>query len=522
MRVKEPIILIGSNKNRLLPRFVTFSDSQFSSLFSRNTTLQTYSFKHQLFLMNDPLDFEVEDDLLKFPPIKNKRKKVIGLDDLLKDHYREQDKLLEKQKRQTKAKKKAKKNKSSYDDGDSKEAKLTRLVEKCHNQLKAFGEDQEIPPWGVKVFGDQKAFPPLDFPDFGSCNLLQSFLNNKLNSIVELTSDKGDIFLEGLLANGWLPKLAFLCGHVEKPVAIWAFNMMLYSSKEELQNSSCDFWCAILSFKEVDQLTVKIDWFPEYTDLRSALDIYGFLFKFSSSADPTSSDSDIGGPPQNIRAWIRFVSACCLIRSQKTIFSNAEAEEIVEIIICLFLDRQFQGLLVLLNDCMQAIVNYFTDQEWCSSCENIAKFIACRVSKDLNCVQAVECVSEVNSRCKQLKRAIAFQTLLSCFDGVNSGEEVLRSLAAINFKDKSCDFFKMYIHLVLTENWVLSNSLIGDNSAIYEMFCLFIRHCSSLISVTDLRSYASKVRHRASYLLHFSINNLVASAIEVVFACRLA
>lgn len=34
----------------------------------------------------------------------------------------------------------------------------------------------------------------------------------------------GDIFLEGLLVNGWLSKLAFLCGHVEKPVAIWAFN----------------------------------------------------------------------------------------------------------------------------------------------------------------------------------------------------------------------------------------------------------------------------------------------------------
>lgn len=37
----------------------------------------------------------------------------------------------------------------------------------------------------------QKAFPPLDSPDLGSCNLLQSFLNNKLNSMVELTADKG-------------------------------------------------------------------------------------------------------------------------------------------------------------------------------------------------------------------------------------------------------------------------------------------------------------------------------------------
>ena len=115
---------------------------------------------------------------------------------------------------------------------------------------------------------------------------------------------------------------------------------------------------------------------------------------------------------------------------------------------------------------------------------------------------------------------------------VKSGEEILRSLAEINFKDKRCDFYNMYIHLVLTENWVLSNSLIEDNPVIYEMFCLYLQNCSTLISATNLRSYASKVketaflfltliwlqsdflyrnnfvlqvRHRASYLLHFSI-----------------
>ncbi|PNY11048.1 hypothetical protein L195_g007647, partial [Trifolium pratense] len=430
-------------------------------------------------------------------------KKAIGLDDLLDDHYKEQDKLLKKNNK--KAKKKAKE-KKKYEAEDVKEAYLTRIVEKCHNQLKSFGEESEIPVWGVKVFGDQKPFPPLDFPDLGSCNFIQSFLNNKLNSVVELAADKGDSFLEGLLVNGWLSKLAFLSCQVEKPVAIWAFNTMLYSSKEELQNSSSDFWCGILSSgKEVDQFSVKIDWFPEYKDLRSALDTYGFLFKFSSSAGHESSDSDSGVPPQNIRAWITFVTSCCLIRNKKAIFSTVEAEEIVEIIICLFLDRQFQGLLVLLNDCMKAIVNYFTDQEWRSSCENIAKFIACRVSEDLNCIQIVECVSEASSRCTQLRSVIAYQSLLSFFDGANNGEEILKSLDAINFKDKNCDFFKMYIHLVLTENWVLSNSFVEDNQEIYEMFCSFLKHCSTLISATDLRTYASKVRHKASYLLHFSV-----------------
>ncbi|XP_057456079.1 uncharacterized protein LOC130747226 isoform X2 [Lotus japonicus] len=457
--------------------------------------------------MDDPLDFEVEDELLKPLPINKKRKKAIGLDDLLQDHYNEQDKLLEKQVKQAK-KGKTKKVKSSYDDEDRQEALVTRLVEKCHNQLQAFGDEPEIPVWGVTVFGEKKAFPPLDFPDLGSCNIFQSFLNNKLNSVVELAADKGDIFFEGLLVNGWLSRLAFLCGHIEKPVAIWAFNTMLYSSKVELLNSSCDFWCAILSSgKEVDQFPVKIDWFPQFTDLRRALDIYGFLFKFSSSAEDIILDSEMGGPPQNIRAWIRFVTACCLIRTKRAIFSTVEAEEIVEIIICLLLDRQFQGLLVLLNDCMQAIVNYFTDQEWHSSCENIAKFIACRVSKDLNCIQAVECISEASSRCKQLRCAVAYQSLLSCFDEANCGEEVLESLTMINFKAKSCDFFKMYIHLVLTENWVLSTSLVGDNPVIDERFCQFLKHCSSLISATDLRSYAAKVRHRAAYLLHISILN---------------
>ena len=42
----------------------------------------------------------------------------------------------------------------------------------------------------------QKPFPPLDFPDLGSCNFIQSFLNNRLNSVVELAADKGcyDVF----------------------------------------------------------------------------------------------------------------------------------------------------------------------------------------------------------------------------------------------------------------------------------------------------------------------------------------
>ncbi|KAI4322322.1 hypothetical protein L6164_022027 [Bauhinia variegata] len=455
--------------------------------------------------MDGRLDFEIEDELIKVPEVNKKRKKVIGLDELLTDFYKEQSERVEKE---AKRKKERKKKSYEYDDFDRKEAALTRLVEKCHDQMKTLGDDEEFSVWGMQLFGSQKEFPPLHFPELDSCNLLRSFMDNKLNCMVELTADKGDIFLEGLLTNGWLSKLVFLCGHIEKSVSIWVFNTMLYSSKEELQTSACNLWRVILSSrKEADQFAVKIDWFPEYMHLRRALKIYGFLFNFSPTSAPMKIDSSCGGPPQNIRAWIKFVTACCRIRSKISIFSAVEAEEIAQVIICLFLDRLFEGLLVLLDDCMQAVISYFTDQEWSSSCENIAKYIACRVSKDFNCIQAAECISKVNSRSKQLRSEVAYQSLLLCFDGVTNGEEILRSVIAINVKDKKCDLFKMYIYLILTENWLLSDdSTLEEKPVICEMFRLYLKNCSCLISGADMRSFASKIRHRAAYLMQFSFH----------------
>lgn len=105
-----------------------------------------------------------------------------------------------------------------------------------------------------------------------------------------------------------------------------------------------------------------------------------------------------------------------------------------------------------------------------------------------------------------------WKVTLIFFPQANSGEEILKSLIAINFKDKSCDFFKMYVHLVLAENWVLSNSFVEDNPVIYEMFCRYLRNCSSLISATDLRSYASKVNEMAFL---FSINFLVTMWFDI-------
>ncbi|OAY51545.2 uncharacterized protein LOC110613563 isoform X1 [Manihot esculenta] len=451
--------------------------------------------------MDDPLDFESEDQLLSSPVINQKsRKKVIGLDELLTDYFKEKSKVIERECKRAKAKK----NYNSDEDDGGKEALLSRKINECRNQMREMSNDEEISTWGVQVFGDQKPPPPLVFPELGSCALLQSFMSNKLQTLIEPSIENGDNFLEGLLVNGWLSKLVSTCCHVEKLIAKWTFNLMLYSSKEELRTSACDFWWIILSPEnKAEKLPIRIEWFPSYSDLQRALDTYGFLFTSSSHPKLSNMDSGGRGPPKNIRDWIKFTTACCLVRSKQPIFSASEAEELVKFLICLSLDRQLQGLQVLLNKCMQSAISYFTDKEWSTSCEKIARTLSCRIPMDLNCLRSVECISGVVTRSNNLRSAVSYQILLACFDHKVTDEvDILNMLISINVKDKNCDFFKMYIYLVLTENWLLSNPSLELEPVIYEMWGVFLRNCSCQINGTDLRSYASKVRTKASYLLH--------------------
>lgn len=65
-------------------------------------------------------------------------------------------------------------------------------------------------------------------------------------------------------------------------------------------------------------------------------------------------------------------------RDKQSIFSTSEAEELVEVIVCLFLDHQLHGLVLLLYECLQSLISYFTDKEWKTSCNEIGKSLACR------------------------------------------------------------------------------------------------------------------------------------------------
>uniref|UniRef100_A0A2P2J722 Uncharacterized protein n=1 Tax=Rhizophora mucronata TaxID=61149 RepID=A0A2P2J722_RHIMU len=258
---------------------------------------------------------------------------------------------------------------------------------------------------------------------------------------------------------------------------------------------SC-YWCpgCVIMLNQAKKTPISTEWLPGYVEMKRALELYGYLFSISSRPQFVNSESGGRGPPKNIRSWIKFIDACVCMRSGQHIFSLSDAEELVEIIICLCLDCQLQGLLMLLYQCMQSVISYFTDEEWGNSCENIAKSLASRVPADYNCLQTVECISVSGARFNHLRSTLSYNILLICFDNKVTNEEgILSTLIAINLKDKKWDLLKMYIYLVLTQNWLLHNPILEERPMIYEMWGVYLQNCSCHITSTDLRPYASKV-----------------------------
>ncbi|KAF9597191.1 hypothetical protein IFM89_016332 [Coptis chinensis] len=464
--------------------------------------------------INTPFDFEFDEPLPSSLPTP-KRRKVIELDDLLTDYYKEKSKSIEKESKKAKFRKISKPDDDDDDTHqDKKEAMLSHFVDECHKKARMRAED-EIKEWGLRVFGNQKALPVLDFPQLGSCVFLQSVMKNKMNSVLELSAEKGQIFLEELLINGWLSELVITCAHVEECITTWTFNLMLYSRNEELRTSASNFWCTVLSHNDEHGLcSIRIDGFPSYSELKRALEVYGYQLYSSdnfsslpemSDAGPSSPimfgwvrdtkltdeiDSDSEGPPQNIRCWVKFVAVCSQVRSTLPIISNnSEAEELLGAIISFFLDRQLQGLSLLFYECMLSVISSFTDNEWSSSCERVAKSLAISTQKDLNSLRLAECISGVDARSKQLRREVGFQILKKFFNMKNALKRKWK--ASIVFNE---------------EYWLFSNPLLEEKPYIREMWGVYLRNYSCQIASTDMRPCASKVRNKASFLLQSTVN----------------
>uniref|UniRef100_A0A0D9UYV7 Coiled-coil SMC6 And NSE5 INteracting (CANIN) domain-containing protein n=1 Tax=Leersia perrieri TaxID=77586 RepID=A0A0D9UYV7_9ORYZ len=456
-------------------------------------------------VMDEPLDFEEEDPLL--PTARPaKRKKVIGLDDLLEDYFATgKDEL-----KAAGVKPKHKPKGHNSDDEDKKvrekEIKFRKFVEEYEEQSIEFDAGDDVSQWGQRVFGCQKSPSVISSTGVENCQLLQTFCSNDhLGFDLNIGQEEG--FLEGLLMDGWLLKLVLVHGSVEDTIASWALTKLLYSSNKKLRVAASDFWNSVLSLNEAGKLLVNIGHFPSYSVLKSALLSYGYIFDShtkASTSENVIADTADDGPPQNIVEWLKVTSACCKIRKVHSIFSSSEAEEFLDIVISFFLDRRLEGLLLILGDCLSSLILYFNTSEWESSCLSVAQSIAQRVRMDLNCLRIVDCITGTDYRSKFLRSQLALQFLKISFGlKVANVEKILKSVTSINVKDKDCNFFSLYIYLVLMDNLLFSSDAFRDKHAIINSWRNYLRNCSNQIGCTDWRSYASKVRNKASYLMLF-------------------
>ncbi|XP_047067084.1 uncharacterized protein LOC124675068 [Lolium rigidum] len=469
-------------------------------------------------VIDDPLDFEGDNDPLLSTPRPTKRKKVIGLDDLLVEFCETgKDEL-----KASAAKAKAKGRPKGYNSDDEdeqvteKEISFCKFVEECEEKAKALDPGEEVPQWGQQVFGCQKSPTILNGTGVENCQLLQSFCGHEHLGF-DLEIEKGEGFLEGMLIDGWLLKLILLYGSVEDSIASWTLTKLLYSSNKKLQDSASEFWDSILSLSEDDKPQVNLGYFPSYSILKGALLNYGYLQDAPCTTTSTSETAvagiSDGGPPQNITAWLRLVSACCKIRKLHPVFSPSEAEDLLVTVISLFLDRQLEGLLLILGDCLNSLVLYFSTSEWECSCLMVAESISKRVRMDLNCLRIVDCITGTNDRSKFLRSQLALQLLKNSFDlKVANVEKILKSVTSTNVKEKECNFFMLYVYLVLMDNLLFSSDAFRNKPAIIEAWRTYLRNCSTQIGCTDWRLYASKVRNKASYLLQGAISKKPGAA----------
>lgn len=461
-------------------------------------------------VIDDPLDFEVGVDPLLSTPRPTKRKKLIGLDDLLVDYYATgKDDL-----KASAAKSKGRPKGYNSDDEDKqvteKEINFCKFVDEAEEKAKALDPGEDVPQWGLQVFGCQKPPSILNGTGVENCELLQSFCGDEHLGF-DIDIGQGEGFLEGMLMDRWLLKLVLLNGSVEDSIASWTLTKLLYSSNKKLQDSASEFWDSLLSLNEDDKPLVNFGYFPSYSILKGAVLNYGYLQDApctkTSTSETAVADTSDGGPPQNITAWLRLVSACCKIRKVHPIFSSSEAEDLLVIVISLFLDRQLEGLLLILGDCLDSLVLYFNTSEWENSCLMVAELISKRVRMDLNCLRIVDCITGTNDRSKFLRSQLALQLLKISFGlKVANVEKILKSVTSINVKEKECDFFMLYVYLVLMDNLLFSSDAFRNKPAIIEAWRNYLRNCSTQIGCMEWRLYASKVRNKASYLLQGAIS----------------
>ena len=121
-------------------------------------------------------------------------------------------------------------------------------------------------------------------------------------------------------------------------------------------------------------------------------------------------------------------------RCKKPIFTASQLEQIAEILVWLLLDRGLQGLSLLLQESLISVTESFKEEEWVSSCKNIANSLASRFEPPFLLVAIMLVVLlehkvsylPIQSKLRLWVNAFIHSTLV--FDSQESDENLMSSL----------------------------------------------------------------------------------------------
>ncbi|WCJ41584.1 hypothetical protein M5689_022446 [Euphorbia peplus] len=83
----------------------------------------------------DPLDFESDYPLLDGPLVNPKREKVTTLDDLLSDHYKKKNEVVERESKRAKTRNNSNSNDDDDDNDDDGKEFVSRIINECEKQV---------------------------------------------------------------------------------------------------------------------------------------------------------------------------------------------------------------------------------------------------------------------------------------------------------------------------------------------------------------------------------------------------
>ncbi|CAM6015848.1 unnamed protein product [Sphagnum balticum] len=435
---------------------------------------------------------------------RKRNRKIINIDDILLDDYKENVRKLKNKTANTRKNAKLKTNKSHLyesSDEDVDGSNAPEVVKDLEEQVDCGGATEEIEPqWGQRVFGPQKPAPELAISGDSDDFIKQALL-----------TDAGESFAVKLLGGPrFLRVWALWHGSCDKATLHWAFHQMAFSKLKHVETAACKLLCDLLMYSNRDLgCSYKLDWVPSLGNVMETLQVYGYLGVSDSGGLETSTNSEIEGtseeqgPPMNLFSLLKFLSVFIATRKFRQCFLTKDVERLLVTISHLLLDQDRVTLGNLIQSCLMTLVDSFTDEEWKSSCGNIAAHISRLTTEKHNGLHLVRGLCGNCSRMEGLQRAVAMCELSKCLSGqgcISSVKEVVASFESVHLKDKGVDFENVYYRIVLADITLWCNPTFQGDKGLAFKWSLFLKSCSLQIFSGDERPFATKVRNRSSLL----------------------